>query len=114
MPRYRDIPAPEGMQHCPRCRTDKPLADFEPAPKRACGRSQQCHDCLASEREERAAVRQISKESAARMLEIQYRPTPEPIPATPPERLFPSEFKTAEYFRQVDATRRRQRLQRRK
>lgn len=112
MPRYKDIPAPEGMQHCPRCRTDKPLADFEPAPKRACGLSQQCHNCLASEREERAAVRQISEESAARMLEIQYRT----IPALdlPEDVHLDPEIGTDPYYRHLNSTRRRQRLQRRK
>ncbi len=70
---YNHVPAPDGFRHCPRCQTVKPLADFEPSPKRACGISQSCHICLVTGREERADVRQIVEEAAARMLEIQFR-----------------------------------------
>jgi hypothetical protein len=90
----------------------KPLADFEPSRSRVCGISESCHSCLTSAREERAAVELIIEESAERMLEIQYRPTP--MPETPLERPLRTEVRTDEYFRQVDATRRRRRLQRRK
>lgn len=109
---YKRVPAPEGHRHCPRCRTVKPLADFEPSRHRASAITESCHACLTAARKERAAIEQITQESAARMLEIQYRPTP--MPKTPLKRPLRTEVRSDEYFREVDAVRRRQRLQRRK
>lgn len=105
---YNPVPAPDGFRHCPRCQTVKPLADFEPTRHWACGITQSCHLCLVAGREERADVRQIVEEAAARMQEIQFRSTP--ATSTPRRRAEPSERLTDEYFRSLDAARRRKRL----
>ena len=92
----------------------KPLADFEPAPKRPCGLSESCHLCLAAAREDRAAFQQIIEESAERMLAIQYGGQVDPT-YEPPLSLIPEPHrKTAEHFRQLDEAARRKRLQQRK
>ena len=110
MGKRRPVPTPDGHQQCYRCLAMKSLADFEPSRERAVGVAASCRPCLTRYRAERAEVRQIVAESLARMDAAQYRSNGAIQP--PLKRLLPHEWKTAEYFRGVDAVRRRQRLQR--
>ncbi|OWQ98247.1 hypothetical protein CDQ91_06945 [Sphingopyxis witflariensis] len=92
----------------------KPLADFEPAPKRPCGLSEGCHICLAAAREDRIAFRQITEESAERMLAIQYGAQVDPTYEAPLSPIPEPHRKAAEHFRQSDEEARRRRLRQRK
>ena len=110
MGKRRAVPTPDGHQQCHRCLAMKPLADFEPSLERAVGVAASCRPCLTSYRAERAEVRQIIAESIARMDAAQSRFNG--VIRPPLERLLPHELETDDYFRRVDAARRRERLQR--
>lgn len=114
MGKRRPVPTLEGHQQCHQCLAIKPYADFDPSRDRACGIKSRCRPCLRAFREEREGVRMIVEESAARIDAFQYAPTivPDYKPLLSP--IPESERKTGEYFRGIDAMRRRKRLQRRK
>jgi hypothetical protein len=58
---YKDVPAPDGYQHCPHCRQTKPQADFERSVRRASGFAQRCRVCLTEYREGRWTIRSINE-----------------------------------------------------
>lgn len=110
MGKRRAVPTPHGHQQCHQCLAMKPLADFESSRTRAIGVAASCRPCLTRYRAERAEVRQAIAESIARMDAAQSRSN---VSIQPPlERLLPQELETDDYFRRVDAARRRERLQR--
>lgn len=57
---YKDVPAPNGFQHCPHCRETKPVGDFEPTERRPCGRTQRCLICLTEYRSCLRTIRSIN------------------------------------------------------
>lgn len=113
MGKRRPVPTPEGHQQCHQCLVVQPCENFEPSRDRACGIAARCRPCLAAFRADRAAFRQVIEESAARM--IAREGAPQIVPDYEPPKLIPeSQRKTDDYFRRIDAQRRRMRLQRRK
>ncbi len=107
MAKRGNLPTPDGRQQCRECQIVKPIADFEPARHRACGITAGCRKCLARERE----VLAILKAAHDEWTERHYAPTI--VPDYQPEPIPEEDRRTAEYFRGVDAARRRERLQQR-
>lgn len=110
----RPVPTPEGHQQCYQCRAVKPYADFEPSEDRVCGIKSRCRPCLLAYREDREGLRRAIEESVARIDARQYAPTPAPAYRPPLGPIPEAERKTDEFFRRLDFSRRRMRLQRRK
>lgn len=114
MGKRKAVPTPEGHQQCHQCLVVQTCENFEPSRDRACGIAARCRPCLAAFREDRAAIRRIIEESAARIGAFQYAPTPAQADRPPLRPVPEAERKTDDYFLRVDALRRRMRLQRRK
>lgn len=53
------VPTPDGRQQCSQCGTFKPVADFEPTPRRACGITAMCRRCLKACRQAGAELRRM-------------------------------------------------------
>ena len=110
MGKRRPVPTPAGHQQCHQCLAMKPVGDFEPCRHRPCGIKATCRPCLSALREDREGLRQVIAESVARMETRERAPTIVPDYQPPLSPIPEQDRKTDEYFRQLDAQRRRARL----